>query len=80
MIKFDGSIVVANTSTELDTLASLLATNYPEFLYSVDDNRDDNFPFKLVVLTNNLPDAELPPMDIFFQFLVSKIDEVNQPT
>lgn len=80
MIKFDGPIVVANTSAELDTLQSLLAVDYPEFLYSVDDNKDDNFPFKLVVLTNGLPDAELPPMDIFFKFLVSKIDEVNQAT
>lgn len=77
MIKLDGSVVVANTSVELDTLQSLLVTDFPGLLYSVAGNRDDNFPFKLVIDID--PNGPIPAMDVFFKFLLTKIDEVNQP-
>lgn len=79
MIKLDGPFVIANTSEELNTLQSLIGNSYPEFVYSIVDNKDDNFPFKLMVyIDTNIQDVSMPPMDVFFDFLLTKINEVNQ--
>lgn len=84
MIKLSKAIVIANTSEELASLEELLATSYPEFIFSVEDNtgeEKETFPFKMLVeVDTSVPDMAIPSMPEFFDLLVSKIDKLNQTT
>ena len=82
MIKLSNSYVVANTSEELTALQNLLAPDYPEFIFEILDNtgsEKESFPFKLLVtLDASVPDTT-PSMPLFFDFLLAKIDQLNNP-
>ena len=74
---------MANTSDELTVLQGLLSPSYPQFLFEVVDNTGEeveNFPFKMQVnIDTSIPDVAMPSMPEFFNLLVSKIDQLNQP-
>jgi hypothetical protein len=84
MIKLSKAIVIANTSEELVALEELLATSYPEFIFSIEDNvgeEKETFPFRLLVeIDNSVPDMTIPSMPEFFILLMAKIDKLNQTT
>lgn len=67
--------IISNTAEELETLQSLLSTFPQSFNYSIVENDDSTFPFKLLVETTEIP---LPPIDEFLEFLAEKVNEVNQ--
>lgn len=74
MIKME-TYVVANTSEELESLQSLLLLFPESFNYSVIENDNEEFPFRLLVETTDIP---IPSMGEFLTFLSEKIAEVNQ--
>ena len=83
MIKLSNAVVIANTSDELTALQGLLAPSYPEFIFSIVDTtgpEKDNFPFKMTVdIDTSIPNVVLPSMSEFFDLLVAKIDQLNNP-
>lgn len=76
MIKLD-TYIVSNTSTELETLQPLLASFSSSFIFSIIENDDTEFPYKLLIEID-LSSTNTTSMIDFTGFLLLKIAEVNQ--
>lgn len=78
MIELVNTFIVGTNQTELETLQGLLAGFSPNFTFSIVENTAEPLTYKLIVEVADL--APVPDMGSFLEFLLIKIEQVNQQT